>query len=155
VPSRRLVADDGIFVLLVCGLFRLPPPAGVIFMLYAIFAYHLEQDITDLTPAQDEALMQGMHKVHGRLTEEGRLGPAARLGPTEKAVTVRGGTAIDGPFAETKEVLLGFYTVDCASQAEAVEAAKDLQKANPYAVYEVRPILLYLPGVALPVTGNP
>jgi hypothetical protein len=124
-------------------------------MLYAIFAYHLEQEITDLTPAQDEALMQGMHKVHSRLTEEAKLGPAARLGPTAKAVTVRGGKTIDGPFAETKEVLLGFYTVDCASQAEAVQAAKDLQAANPYAVYEVRPIRLYLPGVAFPATEGP
>jgi hypothetical protein len=124
-------------------------------MLYAIFAYHIEQEITALTPAQDAALMETMHMVHSRLTSEGKLGPAARLGPTAKAVTVRGGAVIDGPFSETKEVLLGFYMVDCASQTEAVEAAKDLQKANPYAVYEVRPILLYLPGVAFPVTGNP
>jgi hypothetical protein len=124
-------------------------------MLYALFAYHIEQDITDLTPAQDAALMAGMHKVHGRLTEEGKLGPAARLGPTAKAVTVRGGVAVDGPFAETKEALLGFYMLDCASEAEAVQAAKDLQAANPYAVYEARPIRLYLPGVAFPATEGP
>ncbi|MEP7210419.1 MAG: YciI family protein [Alphaproteobacteria bacterium] len=121
-------------------------------MLYAIFAYHLEHDITALTPAQDAALMDSINTVHARLTEEGKLGPAARLGPTAKAQTVRGGKAIDGPFAETKEVLLGFYVVDCATQAEAVQAARDLQSANPYAVYEVRPVQLYLPGVALPVT---
>ena len=122
-------------------------------MLYAMFAYHLEKKITDLTPAQDAALMEGMHKVHARLTAEGKLGPAARLGPTDKAVTVRDGLAIDGPFAETKEVLLGFYVLDCASMEEAVQAAKDLQKANPYAVYELRAIPLYLPGVAFPVTA--
>jgi hypothetical protein len=121
-------------------------------MLYAVFAYHLEREITELTPAQDAALMDSINKVHSRLTEEGKLGPAARLGPTDKAVTVRGGAAIDGPFAETKEVLLGFYVVDCVTQDEAVQAAKDLQVANPYAVYEVRPIPLYLPGVALPAT---
>ena len=121
-------------------------------MLYAMFAYHLEKDITALTPAQDEALMTGMHKVHSRLTEEGKLGPAARLGPTARAVTVREGLSIDGPFAETKEALLGFYVLDCANMQEAVQVAKDLQKANPYAVYELRPIPLYLPGVAFPVT---
>jgi hypothetical protein len=121
-------------------------------MLYAMFAYHLEKDITALAPAQDEALMTGMHKVHSRLTEEGKLGPAARLGPTARAVTVREGLSIDGPFAETKEALLGFYVLDCANMQEAVQVAKDLQKANPYAVYELRPIPLYLPGVAFPVT---
>jgi hypothetical protein len=83
------------------------------------------------------------------------MGPAARLGPTVKAQTVRGGAVTDGPFSETKEVLLGFYVLDCATQAEAEQAAKDLQAANPYAVYEVRPIPLYLPGVAFPVTEAP
>jgi hypothetical protein len=120
-------------------------------MLYAVFAYHLEHDITALTPAQDAALMDSINEVHGRLTGEGKMGPAARLGPTAKAQTVRGGAVIDGPFAETKEVLLGF----CASQVEAVQAAKDLQTANPYAVYEVRPIPLYLPGVAFPAMEGP
>jgi hypothetical protein len=121
-------------------------------MLYAMFAYHLEKQITDLTPAQDAALMEGMHKVHARLTAEGKLGPAARLGPTDKAVTVRDGLALDGPFAETKEVLLGLYVLNVASRHEAVAIAKEMQTANPYAVYEVRAIPLYLPGVAFPVT---
>jgi hypothetical protein len=123
-------------------------------MLYAMLAYHVEGVITAMTPDEDVQLMEGMHKVHGRLTEEGKLGPAARLGPTDKAVTVRGGAMIDGPFAETKEALLGFYVLDCATLEEAVQAAKDLQKANPSAVYELRPIPLYLPGKAVPVTES-
>ncbi len=121
-------------------------------MLYAMLAYHTEGTITAMTPEEDVALMEGMHKVHGRLTDEGKLGPAARLGATEKARTVRGGVVFDGPFAETKEALLGFYVLDCASMEEAVQAAKDLQKANPSAIYELRPIPLYLPGVPFPVT---
>ncbi len=121
-------------------------------MLYAMLAYHVEGVITAMTPEEDVALMEGMHKVHGRLTDEGKLGPAARLGATAKARTVQaGGTVLDGPFAETKEALLGFYVLDCASMEEAVEAAKDLQKMNPSAVYELRPIPLYLPGVPFPV----
>jgi hypothetical protein len=121
-------------------------------MLYAMFAYHLEKAITDLTPEQDAALMEGMHKVHSRLTSEGKLGPAARLGPTDKAVTVREGLALDGPFAETKEVLLGLYVLNVAGRDEAVAIAKEMQSANPYAIYEVRAIPLYLPGVAFPAT---
>ena len=124
-------------------------------MLYAILAYHVEDEVTSWTPAQDTALMTKLHEVHDRLTQQGRLGPAARLGATRRARTLRGpgaGQVIDGPFAETKEQLLGFYVVDCASEDAAVEVARDLRRANPSAVYEIRPVPLYLPGVAFPVT---
>jgi hypothetical protein len=122
-------------------------------MLYAILAYHVEAEVLSWTPEADAALMVGLHKVHERLNQDGRLGPAARLGGTSKARTLRGpggGTVIDGPFAETKEQLLGFYVVDRESEDAAIEAARDLRRANPSAVYEIRPVSLYLPGVALP-----
>jgi hypothetical protein len=121
-------------------------------MLYAMFAYHLEKTITAMTPVEDGALMTDLLRINARLTEEGKLGPAARLGPTARAVTVREGMAIDGPFAETKEALLGFYVLNCASQEEAIRIAQEMQRANPSAVYELRPIPLYLPGTAFPVT---
>ena len=124
-------------------------------MLYAMLAYHVEGVITAMTPDEDAALMEGLDRVHDRLKDEGKLGPAARLGPTGKAVTVRGGVVVDGPFAETKEALLGFYVLDCETMEEAVQAAKDLQENNPSAVYELRPIPLYLPGVVLPITAVP
>ncbi|HEY0649895.1 YciI family protein, partial [Phenylobacterium sp.] len=60
------------------------------------------------------------------------------------------GVVTDGPFAETKEHLLGFYVVDCATREAAIEAARDLKEANPSAVYEVRPMVLYMPGNAFP-----
>jgi hypothetical protein len=124
-------------------------------MLYAILAYHVEANVMSWTPEQDAAVMVDLHKVHDRLNQAGRLGPAARLGATKKARTLRGpgaGVVIDGPFAETKEQLLGFYVVDCESDDDAVEAARDLRRANPSAVYEIRPVKLYLPGVAIPAT---
>jgi hypothetical protein len=120
-------------------------------MLYAMLAYHVEDVITAMTPDEDARLMEGMQEVHARLTEEGALGPAARLGPTARALTVRAGTVIDGPFAETKEALLGFYILDVASEAEAVAIARDLQAVNTSAVYELRPVPLYLAGASLPV----
>jgi hypothetical protein len=67
-------------------------------------------------------------------------------------VTLRGkgaGMVIDGPFAETKEQLLGFYVVDIPTIEAAVAAARDLRRVNPTAVYEIRPISLYLPGAKL------
>ena len=125
-------------------------------MLYAILAYHVEDVVTSWSEEQDRTLMEDLHKAHARLTKEGRLGPAARLDPTATACTLRGagdGMVIDGPFAETKEQLLGLYVIDCAFREEAVAAARDLRRANPTAVYEIRPISLYLPGVAFPVTA--
>jgi hypothetical protein len=127
-------------------------------MLYAMLAYHVEDVVASWTPEEDKALMTDLHEVHDRLTREGRLGPAARLGPTLKARTVRGtgeGLVIDGPFAETKEQLLGFYILDVASEDEALQAAHDLKRANPTAVYELRPVLLYRPGKDVPFTEAP
>jgi hypothetical protein len=124
-------------------------------MLYAFLAYHVETEVTSWTPEEDAALMVDLNQVHDRLHQEGRLGPAARLGATKRAITLRGpgaGTVIDGPFAETKEQLLGLYVLDCASEAAAIEAARDLRRVNPSAVYEIRPVRLYLPGVPFPVT---
>ena len=56
---------------------------------------------------------------------------------------------IDGPFAETKEQLLGFYVLDCANEDAAVDAARELQRVNPGAVYEIREIRRYIPGAAI------
>ena len=124
-------------------------------MLYAILAYHVEAEVTSWTPEQDAAVMTGLHQVHDRINQEGRLGPAARLGATKKARTLRGpgaGLVLDGPFAETKEQLLGFYVLDCATEEAVIAAARDLRRANPTAVYEIRPVALYLPGVPFPRT---
>ena len=124
-------------------------------MLYAILAYHVEAEVMSWTAEQDAAVMTGLHQVHDRLNQKGRLGPAARLGATKKARTLRGpgaGLVLDGPFAETKEQLLGFYVMDCATEEAAIEAARDLRRVNPSAVYEIRPVSLYVPGVAFPRT---
>src|SRR6267154_1174025 len=124
-------------------------------MLYVILAYHVEADVMSWTSEEDAALMANLLRVHDRLNERKLLGPTARLGATGKARTLRGpgaGVVLDGPFAETKEQLLGLYVVDCATRDAAIAAARDLRRANPTAVYEIRPISLYLPGVPFPVT---
>ena len=125
-------------------------------MLYAILAYHDEDEVQSWTREQDAALMRDLDKVHDRLTRQGRLGPAARLGATEGACVLRGngkGAVTDGPFTETKEQLLGFYLLDRADRDAAVAAARDLHDVNPSAIYEIRPVSLYLPGAVFPLTG--
>lgn len=119
-------------------------------MLYALLAYHDEQEVQAWTDAEDAALMDRLQPVHARLTHEGRLGPAARLGATSTAVTVGGKPlVVDGPFTETKEALLGFYLLECADLDEAIAVAGELKAANPGAIYEIRPVVLYLPGTPL------
>jgi hypothetical protein len=126
-------------------------------MLYAILAYHVEAEVMSWTPDEDAAVMTGLLAVHDRLNAKKLLGPAARLGATDDARTLRGpgaGTVIDGPFAETKEQLLGLYVVDCADEDEAIGVARDLRHVNPSAVYEIRPVRRYIPGEALPETAE-
>ena len=98
-------------------------------MLYAILAYHEEGVVESWTKEEDAALMADLLQVNDRLVREKCLGPAARLGPAQRAVTLRGkdgGIVMDGPFAETKEQLLGFYIADCPTLEAVVAAARDL-----------------------------
>jgi hypothetical protein len=119
-------------------------------MPYAILAYHEEAVVMSWTSEQDAALMGKLLKAHERINKNGGLGPTARLGGTGRALTLRKGAVTDGPFAETKEQLLGFYVLDCADQDAAVAAARELQNVNPGAVYEIREIRRYIPGADLP-----
>jgi len=119
-------------------------------VLYAILAYHEEAKITSMSSEDQAALMANLLRIQGPKVEEGSLGPQVRLGATKEACTVRArGMVIDGPFAETKEHLLGFYVIDCATRDEAVAFARELQQVNPTAVYEIRPVPLYIPGAPL------
>lgn len=123
-------------------------------MLYAILCYNLEDVVGAWTPAQDAVVMARLGAVELGLALAGRLGPVARLLPTTAAVTLRkgrteGGEAlvIDGPFAQTKEQLLGFYLVDCQGLEAAIDVAQDLAVANPdRGAYEIRPVDVYRPG---------
>jgi hypothetical protein len=130
---------------------------GKTHMLYALLAYHAEAVIKALSPQEDDILMAALNGVHDRLVREGKLGPSARLGSTQGATTVRRGrrvTVTDGPFAETKEQLLGFYVLDVPDLDAAIAAADALGRVNPSAVYEIRPITVYLPGGLEPSAGG-
>lgn len=118
-------------------------------MLYAILCYNDEDVVWSWTKEQDQAVMARLGVVHERLTASGRMGPSLRLLPTTSATTLRKTQepplVIDGPFAETKEQLLGFYIIDVAGLDEALEIARELAQANPGGAYELRPVALYNP----------
>jgi hypothetical protein len=122
-------------------------------MLYAILCYHDEDFVGSWSKEQDAAVMAKLAVVQERLTRQGRLGPVARLLPTTAAATLRKDDpplVIDGPFAETKEQLLGFYVIDAKNLDEAIEVARELGHANPGGAYEIRPIGYFTPGSVAP-----
>ena len=127
-------------------------------MLYAILCYHAEAIVGGWSKAEDDAVMEKLDVVHQRLAAEGRLGPVARLLPTSAATTLRKDSdpplVLDGPFAETKEQLLGFYIVDCDDLDQALEIARDLGRANPGGAYELRPIGVYHSSALLADAGQ-
>ncbi|HVK84109.1 MAG TPA: YciI family protein [Kofleriaceae bacterium] len=119
-------------------------------MRYAIFCYDSEAEVCAWSKEKDDQVMQQLGAVTAKLAEKKQLGPVARLAPTTKARTVRKGGApviMDGPFAETKEQLLGFYVVDCESMDAAIEVAKELARASGSAgAFEIRPMQYFDPG---------
>jgi hypothetical protein len=116
-------------------------------MQYAILCYHDEKVTCAWSKDEDDAVMAKLGVVMERLTKQGKLGPVARLLPTTAATTLRKdrepALVVDGPFAETKEQLLGFYIVDCADLDEALEITRELGAANPGGAYEIRPVGVY------------
>jgi len=69
--------------------------------------------------------------------------------PTTAATTLRKGEppmVLDGPFAETKEQLLGFYVFDAENLEEALTFARELGAVNPGGAYEIRPLHVFHPG---------
>lgn len=121
-------------------------------MLYAILCYDSEEVVGAWSAETDAAVMDRLEAVQKKLRDQKRLGPVARLMPTTVATTVRKGAeplVLDGPFAETKEQLLGFYVVDCDTLEDAIEVAQELGRASGSAgAHEVRPLMLYHPGEA-------
>jgi hypothetical protein len=95
------------------------------------------------SPAEGQAMMAEYAKFGEEMTKRGVLETGERLHFTTDATTVqvRGGEVLtsDGPFAETKEQIGGFYLVDCKDLDEAIEIAAKIPGAKVGSI-EVRPI---------------
>jgi hypothetical protein len=121
-------------------------------MLYVVLCYNDEAAVQAWTQEEDDELMARLSVAHEKLSADGKLGPHARLMWTSTATTLKPGedsVVLDGPFAETKEQLLGFYVLDCASGEEALEAGRLLAKERSGGSLEIRPVRVYYPGVPL------
>lgn len=118
-------------------------------MQYVILCYHDEGHVWSWSEEDEAAVMGRLAEVRGRLAAAGKLGVSLRLLPTSSATTLRKSQepplVIDGPFAETKEQLLGLYLIDAVDLDDALDVARQLARANPGGAYEIRPIALFNP----------
>lgn len=122
-------------------------------MLYVLLCYNNEEVVCGWSREEDDAVMARLSVVHQKWESLGKLKPSLRLMPTTTATTLhkKTDTIIDGPYAETKEALLGFYVVDVETLEEGLQFARELAEANPGGAYELRPVSLFLPGA--PIEG--
>lgn len=113
-------------------------------MRYLLMIYSNEQQDAQHTPEQGEAIMQAYYAFTNELQESGAMLGGEALHPTNSATTVRvrnGQTSsTDGPFAETKEQLGGFYMINCDNLDEAIKWAAKIPGAKDGSI-EIRPVM--------------
>jgi hypothetical protein len=109
---------------------------------YMLLVYQEEVDPAE--QAEREREMPMFVELHRSLREAGLLVGVQRLHSPESAtsVRVREGEAeiVDGPFAVTKEILAGYYILDCTDLDEALKQAARVPAAR-YGTIEVRPMM--------------
>jgi hypothetical protein len=111
-------------------------------MLYSILIYGDEARVREWTPEEETEVMGRHAQLRRELTAAGRLGPVMRLSPDGTRVVRRykdRQQVIDGPYAETKEQLMGIYVIDCPSFDDALAATEQLRFDT--GVFEIRPLV--------------
>ena len=115
-------------------------------MKYLLMIYNDQDANAKKTPAERDRTMQEYWAFTKEVKDRNVYVAAEALTPTSSATTVRvrnGRTmTTDGPFAETKEQLGGFYLLDCANLDEAIELAAKIPHAAEGSI-EVRPIMVF------------
>jgi hypothetical protein len=110
---------------------------------YLLLIYGPEWDSSQMTPEQQEAVMEEWTDYSASLLKRGAMegGEALEGTATATTVRVRNGETVttDGPFAETNEVLGGFYLLNCKDLDEAIEMAAACPGARNGSI-ELRPV---------------
>jgi len=113
-------------------------------MKYMLLIYHDEQAFTGLTEDERQAMYKAYRELREELTTTSNFITGSQLQPasTASSVRVRNGRAIttDGPFAETKEQLGGYFLIDVETAAEANAVAARIPSAEKGTV-EVRALV--------------
>jgi hypothetical protein len=109
---------------------------------YLMLIYENEASYASATEADYNHVME-LHNAYPEQVAKlgGKIISGEALQPTTTATTIRGDVVTDGPFAETKEVLGGYYLID----AEDLDQALAIGKVTPapYGCVEVRPIMVF------------
>ncbi len=115
-------------------------------MKYALLIYGDEKARENAPPEAVDMMYEAYGKFGAELDERKAFVAGEELEPTSTATSVRieggpGGEVVvtDGPFAETKEQLGGFYIVECETLDDAIELAAKVPSA-PFGTIEVRPV---------------
>ncbi|WMS87931.1 YciI family protein [Pleionea litopenaei] len=115
-------------------------------MQFLCLIYEDESIVDGNTDEQNQALFADYMKFTESVKASGNLVAGDALQPTSTATTVRVRNGqkelYDGPFAETKEQLGGYYLLECQSLDEAIELASRIPSAQ-YGSIEVRPIMMF------------
>ena len=115
-------------------------------MRYLLMIYTSEAEDAKRTPEEGEANMKAYYAFTKEVTDSGHYLGGEALQPISSAtsVRVRDSEVItsDGPFAETKEQLGGYYIIDCEHMDEAIRWASQVPSAI-FGSVEIRPIMVY------------
>lgn len=113
---------------------------------YMLLIYDAESAWQDMSEEEQSQVMGEYFAYTEALRASGAYVSGEALQPTTtaRAVRVRDGerAVTDGPFAETKEILGGYYLVDVASEEEALEWAARIPSAR-WGTIEVRPVVVF------------
>jgi hypothetical protein len=117
-------------------------------MKYLCLIYDEEKKLEKMSKEEGDKFMGEYFAFTDGIKQSGQHVASEALQPISTATTIRmrNGklSTTDGPFAETKEQLLGFYIVDCKSLEEAIEVARSLPSVRT--IFEIRPVKLFFPG---------
>jgi hypothetical protein len=117
-----------------------PPPTREVRMKYLLLVYGDETAFEAADPESRRKMYEAYGAIASDLTAKGQLLAGDELAPTTSATTVRGPAeerlVTDGPFAETKEQLGGYFLVDVGDLDEAIAVAKRIP-----ATVEIRPLV--------------
>jgi hypothetical protein len=118
-------------------------------MQYLLMIYSTEKLMSDMSEADRQRLTAEYGKFTKEIRESGHFKAGEALQPTTTATTVRvrdGKTQVtDGPFAETREQLGGFYLIEAKNLDEATKIAARIPSSKLGSI-EIRPIVVYPPG---------
>jgi hypothetical protein len=115
-------------------------------MKYLCLIYDDEKKLGAMSQAESDAFLGEYHAYTEGIRKSGHMLHGEALKPVETATTirVRNGkiSTTDGPFAETKEQLGGFYLIEATDLNEAIQVAAKIPSARIGSV-EVRPIMVF------------